>query len=305
MNIVFFGNGSFGLHTLKALDDSKHNILAIVTNKDKAKGRGLKKSKNELFNEAQYRKIKIIQEDDMNKLSFIEKLKEINADVFIVISYKIIPKEIYNMPEYGAINLHASYLPKYRGSSPIQKALMNSDDTIGLTSFLIDEKIDNGKIIKQQLYELDNHSTYTEVYNMLSLKGGDFILDTLRLLDLDDFEYIEQDLSKLSYAKKIKKNDYKITFSDSSKKIHDKIRSLTLPGCFCYFGNKRLKLFKTFYSTNNAYKLKIGCFTYEKHSIIIGCKTGVLIVGAVQFEGKKIISARDFSNMNIKEFIFK
>jgi len=302
MNIIFFGNGDFGVHTLKSLHESEYNILALVTNLDKKKGRGLLYRKNNLYNEANKRKIKIIQENNIEQKSFVDKIKKFNADVFVVISYKIIPKEIFILPKFGTINLHASYLPKYRGSSPIQKALMNGDRAIGLTSFLIEEKIDNGKIIKQELYDVNEHSTYSEVHDLLSFKGGQFMLDTLSLLSLNRNKFAKQDMSKATYAKKIIKEDYQISFNCDSKYLHNKIRSLTMPGCYCYIGQKRLKFFDTFYCDKNLHNLDIGNYLYENESIIIGCKIGVLIVKSIQFEGKKIISAKDFNNMNI---IFK
>ena len=103
MNIIFFANGNFGVNALKGLDESEHNILALVTNTDKTKGRGLKKSKNNIYNEANCRKINIIQEDNIHKPSFIQKIKNLNADAFIVISYKIIPIEIFNIPKFSVL----------------------------------------------------------------------------------------------------------------------------------------------------------------------------------------------------------
>ena len=306
MNIVFFGNGSFGMPSLKKLYNSNYKLLCLISNTPKSKSRKKNQKLPILQKTANDLNIEIINQDVLTDINFINNLKSLNPDLFIVVSYKIIPGILLDIPKYGSINLHASMLPKYRGSSPIQRALINGEKEIGLTTFLLNSGIDKGDIIAQKKYKLNDRNTYTELHDKLAVKGSQIIIDSIESVTSKDFVPKKQSNTKISYAKKINKNEYRITFDANAFNLHNKIRGLTFPGCYCYYLNKRVKLFNTYYDNDISIDLlkNIGDFTFENNSIYIKCKKGFLIVNEVQFEGKKIIKAIDFKNMNLKKDFF-
>ena len=306
MNIVFFGNGSFGIPSLKKLYNSNYKLLCLISNTPKSKSRKKNQKLPILQQTANDLNIKIINQDVLTDINFINNLKSLNPDLFIVVSYKIIPGILLDIPKYGSINLHASMLPKHRGSSPIQRALINGETEIVLTTFLLNSGIDKGDIIAQKKYKLNDRNTYTELHDKLAVKGSQIIIDSIELVTSKDFVPKKQSNTKISYAKKINKNEYRITFDTNAFNLHNKIRGLTFPGCYCYYLNKRVKLFNTYYDNNISIDLlkNIGDFTFENNSIYIKCKKGFLIVNELQFEGKKIIKAIDFKNMNLKKDFF-
>ena len=306
MNIVFFGNGSFGMPSLKKLYNSNYKLLCLISNTPNSKSRKKNQKLPVLQKTAIDLNIEIINQDVLTDINFINNLKSLNPDLFIVVSYKIIPGILLDIPKYGSINLHASMLPKYRGSSPIQRALINGETEIGLTTFLLNSGIDKGDIIAQKKFKLNDRNTYTELHDKLAVKGSHIIIDSIESVTSKDFVPKKQSNTKISYAKKINKNEYRITFDGNALNLHNKIRGLTFPGCYCYYLNKRVKLFNTYYDNNISIDLlkNIGDFTFENNSIYIKCKQGFLIVNEVQFEGKKIIKAIDFKNMNLKKDFF-
>ena len=306
MNIVFFGNGNFGINTIKLLKKSKHNIIAVITDFSKKSGRGLKKHTSKLAECAQTLNINLIQEDNISNPNFINILHSFTSDIFIVIDYKILPEEVLNIPKFGSINLHASYLPNYKGASPIQRALMNNDNFIGITTFFLNKHIDDGNIILRNKVKINDTTTYSEAYNILSEEGSKLINSSLDVLSKKDFKSIKQPKATKKcvykesfslYAKKIHKDEYKINFNISALDLHNRIRALTMPGCYTYYNSKRIKLFETYYSEVNNNKLNISEFTINsKKQLSIGCKFGVLTVNKVQIEGKNVINAIDFYN---------
>lgn len=294
MNIVFFSNGLFGIESLKTINQSKHKLVSVITNKAKPSGRGLTISNTPIYDWSFKNNLKIITINNLNNESFIESLKKLSADLFVVIEYRILPHTIFNIPKYGTINLHASILPKYRGAAPIQRALMNGDNTLGLTVFKIDSNIDTGNIINSKSYTFSNTTTYDKAYTDLSKKGASFLLDSISILKKKPI-LLKQDNSLSSSAPKINDKDRKIDFNNSAMNVHNLIRSLHLnPGTFCFLLNKRVKLFNTYFNDNS--DLKIGEFYVKDCKIFIGCKYGALIAENIQIEGKTKIKAVDFSN---------
>ena len=305
MNIVFFANGTFALPSLDVLHkNSKYfTIKSVVTNIDKKSGRGQKLKETLISKFAKKKSLSIIKIKNFNDKSFIKNLKELNPDIFIVISYRILPDYIYNIPKFGSINIHTSILPEYRGAAPIQRSIMDGKDYLGLTSFFLNEKIDQGNIILSKKIPIDENITYGESFEYLSIIAPAFLLETLHNIKINK-KGKEQLNQTTSYAKKITKDEYCLKLDKDSKDIHNHIRALSPPGCYIYFNNKKIKFFNTFYNNNN--NMKVGTYLYKDGSLHIGCKKGSLIINKLQFEGKKVISANDFNNMNFKNnTIFK
>jgi len=305
MKIIFFGNGDFGIPTLQSIHDSKNNLIALVTNPQKNKGRGLHRKTSNIYNISTSINIKVFEEQNLTDPLFIETLKALKPDLFIAISYKIMPEELFTIPRHGTINLHGSLLPKYRGAAPIQRALMNGDENIGLTTFYINKRIDCGDILLQKSFTFNEHTTYTSAHEVLSLKAMALVADTLELIQSNATKNKIQITKKATYAKKIDRSEYLINLNYDARLVHNHIRGLTKPGCYCFFTNKRVKLFNTYYDSPDIKTSAVGSFFFKNEYILIKCKTGYLSVKNLQFEGKKIINAKDFNNMNQKGECFR
>jgi len=297
MNIIFFANGIFALNALESLVKSKHNILTVITNEDKISGRGRKYQPTPIAKFSTENNLNLSKINFINDVKHVNYLKSFNADIFVIISYKILNKIIYSIPKYKSINIHASLLPNYRGAAPIQRSIMNGDNILGLTSFKLNSKIDSGDIIHQKKVKITDTTTYGEAHDLLSDLSGIFLLDTLQKIE-NKIIYKHQLDKKNNYATKILKEEYKISLNAKSQNIHNSIRSLTPPGSYLIFNSKRVKIFDTYYKNVNIYKLNIGHFIIKEHILIIGCKYGHLTCKSLQFEGKKRTNINDFKNMN-------
>ncbi len=298
MNIVFFANGSFAIHSLDILlKNYQHfTIKAVVTNIDKRIGRGQKKTETLISKYSNIKSLNLIKVKNFNDNTFINDLKQINPDLFVVISYRILPEYIYKIPKLGSINIHTSLLPEYRGAAPIQRSIMDGKDYLGLTSFFLNDNVDEGDIILSKKFPIDEKITYGEALDFLSTLAPVFLLETIN--NINNLKKTKKQSNRNSnYAKKINKNEYCVSLNSNARDIHNHIRGLTPPGCYIYFNEKKVKIFNTYYNNNN---LDIGNYIYKDNKIYVGCSNGSLIIEKLQFEGKKIISARDFNNMNFK-----
>ena len=299
MNIVFFANGKFAIPIIKALHLSKNNLLKVISNIDKRGGRGKKMISTPVSRFCKNSDIPLLNIDSLDDDNFLKKLQNLNADIFIVVSYKIIPEKIYSVPKYKTINIHASLLPSYKGAAPIQRSLEQGDDTTGLSIFEITNKVDAGKIINQKSFKMNNTDTYNDIHDLLSIKAADFLISTLPFIKEGKTKIIPN--LEPSFAPKIKKKEFKISLNNSSYSIHNKFRAFTLPGAYLYFNNKKIKIFKT--NFNNSTSLTIGEWKIHDNILYIGCNEGCLEVGEIQFEGKKRITITDFKNSNKNEDI--
>ena len=302
MNIVFFGNPLFAAKSLEYLNDMENlNIRLVVTNIDKRMGRGLKKQSTPVKQTALKYSNKILETDNPNSSETINALKKINADLFIVVGYRYLNEKVYSHLKHGAINLHASLLPKYRGASPIQYAIMNGDKKTGLTTFFINKRIDQGQIIYQQEYTINEIDEFEDVYLGLTLLSKQVLNKTINIISSKD-QLLYKSKIEPSQAPKIQKEDFIINWQESSYKIHNKIRGLSYKGAYTHYINKRIKFFGTSSNKNNIQNIKAGKFYYEKNKIHIVAGEGEVIASKVQLEGGKVISAADFSNSLKKGF---
>ena len=297
MNVIFFANDKFAVETIEKVSLSKHKVLLGITSNQNKRVRGLTLKENAITRVFKKNNINYIEIDNINNSSFINTLKDLNADIFIVIAYKILPKTIYKIPTFNTINLHASLLPKYKGAAPIQRALMNGETNLGVTTFFINDSIDSGRIINNKSVYVNDKITFTDASNLLSSHGAFLILDALDSIELESCNSLYTNVNinlNESYAKKISKDEYKINFNINSVNLHNKIRGLTKPGCYTYINNKRVKLFDTYYINTNEHSLNVGQFTLIDKKLHIGCKDSILTVEKVQLEGKNIIYAYEY-----------
>ena len=294
MKILFFGNADFGIPSLEYLYQSNHEFLSVITNKDKKSGRGKKYSSTPIKEYSLKNKIPTIEVEDLNNHNFENKIKELNPDLIIVIAYRILPEKIFSIPTFGTMNLHASLLPKYRGAAPIQRAILNDEIETGVSTFLIDNNVDTGNIIKQKKIKINESDNYGDIYSKLSKKGPRLIEESINHI-INKKPLIKQD-GDFTYAKKIKKNENQINWNLNSRDIINTVRAFApYPGAFSYINNKRTKILIS-RKIQCDFSINPGEICINSKSLIVGTGNGAIEVLELQQEGKKKIGASDFIN---------
>tara|TARA_B100000949_G_scaffold33920_1_gene27472 strand:- start:862 stop:1791 length:930 start_codon:yes stop_codon:yes gene_type:complete len=296
MKLVFFGTPDFAVPTLDALHDSSHEILGVVTSPDKKSGRGLKVTSAAIKKSAEKYSLPIYQPESTGSEQLHSILKQINPDIYVVVAYKILPESILNIPPRGAVNLHASLLPKYRGAAPVNHAILNGETETGLTTFLIQKKVDTGDLLLQQSLPIDNSVTTGEALSKLSFLGADLIIKTLDALAQNKIKPIKQDGDKATFAPKISVQDCKINWNNPALMIHNQIRAFSpKPGAFTFYKNKRVKLFgsKVLQNLHNA-RLLPGEIEHTNSFFKIGTGTEPIQITNIQIEGKKKLPVDQF-----------
>ena len=296
MKLVFFGTPDFAVPTLDALHDSSHEILGVVTSPDKKSGRGLKVTSAAIKKSAEKYSLPIYQPESTGSEQLHSILKQINPDIYVVVAYKILPESILNIPMKGAVNIHASLLPKYRGAAPVNHAILNGDTETGLTTFLIQKKVDTGDLLLQQSLPIDNSVTTGEALSKLSFLGADLVIKTLDALAQNKIKPIKQDGDKATFAPKISVQDCKINWSNPALMIHNQIRAFSpKPGAFTFYKNKRVKLFgsKVLQNLHNA-RLLPGEIEHNNSFFKIGTGTEPIQFTNIQIEGKKKLPVDQF-----------
>jgi len=296
MKLVFFGTPEFAVPTLNALHDSDHEILGVVTSPDNKSGRGLKVKSSAIKKCSEKYDLPIYEPKSMKSNQLYSTLEQINPDIYVVVAYKILPESILSIPNRGAVNLHASLLPKYRGAAPINHAILNGDSEIGLSTFLIQKKVDTGDLLLQQSIQIDNSITTGEALSKLSLIGAKLIIKTLTALAENNIKPLKQDSKKATYAPKIDIEDCKINWSKTADSIHNQIRAFSpKPGAFTFYENKRVKLFgsKLLRNTRST-SLVPGKIEYADSIFKVGTATEPIQITNIQIEGKKILPVDQF-----------
>ena len=301
MNIIFMGTPDFSIPSLKTLIESKHNVLAVVTAPDKQRGRGRKISFTSVKEFAIKNNLPVLQPERLkNNLEFIDELKQCDADLYIVVAFRILPPDVFEIPKYGSFNLHASYLPKYRGAAPIQWALINGETETGLTTFKLAEKVDTGNIYLQMKIEIKSDDNLETLHDKLSAEGAKIVLDTVNLIESGDYVLQEQDNTLATPAPKITKEVAKIDWNKPAYQIHNMIRGLSpIPGAFFEFDGKLIKIYKT--ELVEREDLKPLEFDQTKKGLIVGCGENALRILELQQEGKKRMGIEEF----LRGFSFK
>ena len=296
MRIVYFGTPDFAIPPLKLLHQSTHEIISIVTSPDKKSGRGLNVRKSPVKKQGEKFSIPVLQPNDFNDDEFISNLRKVKADIFIVVAFKKLPSQIFTMPKHGSINLHASLLPKYRGAAPIFHALLNGEKETGITTFVINEKIDEGMILLQEKIHVSENANSADLHDALSHEGARLLLETINKIEADDINPIKQKNDFFSKAPKIKKTDCKIDWNKKSVDIHNLIRALSpSPGAFTFLEQKRMKIFSTRMDIIDIHKeLSPGEICYFNSNLLVGTVDGFIIVDEIQLEGKGKMNVNDF-----------
>ncbi|OUX42201.1 methionyl-tRNA formyltransferase [bacterium TMED277] len=289
MKIVFMGSSEFAIPSLKALLANRKEISAVYTQPARPAGRGKKLKHVPLAEYALIKGITIHQPLNFNQPCTVKTLKNYEPDVIVVISYGLLlPKEILSIPKLFCINVHASLLPRWRGASPINHSIFSRDDFTGISIIKMVEELDAGPILNEKKIALTNKKNYGDLYSELGQLGAEVLLDTLERPNLSDMR--DQDVSKVTYAPKIKKEDTKIDFNNSAFEIEAKIRGLApSPGAWFEYRNERLKIFKANVREGSGRPGEI-----VDTNFVIGCGQSLIQVLEIQRSGKSVLKVEDF-----------
>jgi methionyl-tRNA formyltransferase len=288
------GTPEFSLPSLKILLESNHKILVVVTQLDKERGRGKKVSFTPVKQFAVENNIPVYQPEKLkDNLEFVQQMKELQPDLFVVVAFRILPKEVFEIPKFGSFNLHGSYLPKYRGAAPIQWALINGETETGLTTFKLAEKVDTGNIYLQQKVEIYPEDNFETLHDRMSELGAKMVLDTVNLIESGNYELKQQDDTLASPAPKITKEICLIDWTKSANAIHNLVRGLSPhPAAYFIYNEKVIKVYKTEVVERN--DLKPFQIEQTKKELIISCGKNALRILELQQEGKRRMGIEEF-----------
>jgi methionyl-tRNA formyltransferase len=299
LKIVFMGTPLFASHMLEGLISTTHKVVAVVTVADKPAGRGQQLRESAVKETAKKAGIPILQPSSLKDEAFLAELKAFEADVFVVVAFRMLPEVVWKMPAKGTINLHASLLPNYRGAAPINWAIMNGESQTGLTTFFINEAIDCGAILKQHRIDILPGTTAGELHDQMLDPGADLILETLHAIENNLAESIPQSATdSIKEAPKLTKLNTRVNFNATGLEITNLINGLNpYPSAYCllrHIPTQRIMNFKLFKGVFIAEEHPAVGLTSTKDGILIPCKDGYFCVQLLQAEGKRSMNHKEF-----------
>lgn len=296
MKIVFMGTPEFAAGALEALIEAGHEITAVVTQPDKAKGRSKELQFPPVKETALAHNIPVLQPIRIKRPEEIEELKKYEADIYVVAAFgQILSQEILDMPKYGCLNIHASLLPKYRGASPIQSVILDGEEETGITIMQMDAGIDTGDMLLKKSIGIDAEDTYESLHDKLKVLGGEAIVEALELLETGALVPEKQDHDKSSHVKMITKEMGNIDFAKSAKEIDCLVRGLNpWPSAFTFYKGKQMKIWKVSVEETAVSEAPGTVMQVTKNEIKVACGTGAIAITELQLEGKKRMTAHDF-----------
>ena len=296
MRVVFMGTPDFSVPTLEKIIEAGHEVIGVVTQPDKAKGRGKKVLCPPVKETALAHDLPVYQPRRARDPEFIEEMKALNPDVMVVVAFgQILPKAILDIPKYGCINVHASLLPKYRGAAPIQWAVIRGEKVSGVTTMQMDVGLDTGDMLLKKEVLLDEEETGGSLHDKLSTLGGDLLIETLKKIEAGDIHPEKQDDSQAGeYARMLDKNLGRIDFSMPAVEIERLIRGLNpWPSAFTSYNGKTMKLWKA-KADNCGQGVPGQVIHVDKNSFTVQTGQGTLQILELQMEGKKRMDAGAF-----------
>ena len=306
--IVFLGTPDFATHILRRIVDEGYNVVATVTMPDKPAGRGHKLQPSSVKAYAIEQGLPVLQPERLKDETFLSELRALDADLFIVVAFRMLPKEVWGMPRRGTFNLHASLLPKYRGAAPIQHSILNGETVTGVTTFFLDEKIDTGQVLMRREVELDPQETGGSLHDKLMTTGADLVVETIELIRANEVvpsipqpEMCEDEAS-LPQAPKIFKEDRLLHFSScTAAEIDRRIRAMSpYPSAIATWvmtdGTElEVKVFESELIPHET-SLSAGRMKATKEGLLVGTTQGEVLLKTIQMPSKRPIRACDLAN---------
>ena len=320
LRIVFMGTPEFAVETLKALVENEYNVVAVVTQPDRPVGRHQNEVQpSEVKKFAQEHNLPVLQPEKMKDPVFVEELRRFQANLQVVVAFRMLPEVVWDMPKYGTFNVHAALLPQYRGAAPINWAVINGEKQTGVTTFFLDKDIDTGRVIMQKPFDIPDTADVEYVYDGLMHLGAEICLETIEKIMVTDGqpesipqEELEGNFKRLYEAPKLFKNNCEIDWSRPCKRVYDFIRGLSpYPGAWTTLLGPNgktvdLKIFKTTKTEKNV-GMRPGTIVVYKGVLYITTGDFMLQIDELQLAGKSRMSSRDFlnGNKNFENYMIK
>jgi methionyl-tRNA formyltransferase len=305
LHIIYMGTPQFAVEPLRAIVQAGYNVLAVITAPDKPAGRGQKIQFSAVKEFALENNIRILQPERLKDPGFVAELKNLKANLQVVVAFRMLPELVWRMPEYGTLNLHASLLPQYRGAAPINHSIINGETETGLTTFFIEQEIDTGNIILSRKLPILPTDDAGALHDRLMVAGGEVMLETLKLIETGDIKVQTQnnilpDKTFLNAAPKIFKTDCRINWAGPCVKIHNRVRGLSpFPGAFSNLitedeARKQVKIFRTSFILSDNSGTPGTIITDHRNSFSVVAGDGIIRIEELQLEGKKRMTAAEF-----------
>jgi methionyl-tRNA formyltransferase len=296
MRIVFMGTPEFAIPSLRILLENKYDIAAVVTAVDKPQGRGQKPGSSPVKVFSTKHHLPVLQPASLKDEEFVGRLKNLAPDLIVVVAFRILPREVFEIPKHGSFNLHASLLPKYRGAAPIHWAIINGEKETGVTTFFLQEKVDTGNIILQARVAIGENETAGELHAKLAEVGAEIVLQTVRLIELGRAKPRLQDETLVTPAPKISREMCKIDWARSAQEVHNFVRGLSPNPCaFSFHKGKLVNVYRTRISGATPSTANLGeVLTATGKNLIVATGKGAVAIEELQLEGRKRMGVEDF-----------
>ena len=298
LRIVFMGTPDFAVPSLKILVENSYQVVGVITTTDKYGGRGGKRLiESAVKKYAVSQSIPVLQPKNLKSEDFVKELRALNANLQVVVAFRMLPEVVWAMPEYGTFNLHGSLLPKYRGAAPINWAVIKGEKETGVTSFFLKHKIDTGDMLFQESLPIGENETAGEVHDRMMELGAKVVLKTVQAIETDDYETKVQNDKLATKAPKIFHDTCEIDFNQSTAEVHNFIRGLSpYPAAWTTLDGKKLKVLRTEKLLETHSHAVKSVSTDQKSFLKIATKDGFVNILELQMEGRKRMKTRDFLN---------
>ncbi|UWY28458.1 methionyl-tRNA formyltransferase [Flavobacterium sp. TR2] len=301
LRIIFMGTPEFAVGILDTIIKNNYEVVGVITAADKPAGRGQKIKYSAVKEYALANNLTLLQPTNLKDENFLAELKALNANLQIVVAFRMLPKVVWEMPSLGTFNLHASLLPNYRGAAPINWAIINGETKTGVTTFFIDDKIDTGAMILNSAIDIEPEETAGQLHDRLMHLGSTTVIDTLKVIENGNVETtIQEDNDDIKTAYKLNKENCKIDWTKSGAEINNLIRGLSpYPASWCYLKDQNEELNIKIYEAkliSESHPYEIGRLISSKKEIKIAIKDGFIQLLSLQFPGKKRMLASEILN---------
>ncbi len=301
LRIVFMGTPEFAVTTLKYIIEANFNVVGVITAPDRPAGRGRKLQQSAVKEFAVSKDLTVLQPTNLKSPEFLKELENLKPNLQVVVAFRMLPKVVWQLPEFGTFNLHASLLPQYRGAAPINWAIINGETVTGASTFFIDEKIDTGAMILQKETSIEPNENVGSLHDRLMTMGGELVVDTLELIREDKIvTTLQTETGDLKDAPKLTKENTRIDWSLSASRIYNLIRGLNpYPSAWTVIKNGELELNTKLYDTEillESHTKELGAIIQEDNKLKVAVRDGYIIINEIQLPGKRKMKTKELLN---------
>lgn len=301
LRIVFMGTPEFAVASLESIINAGYNVVGVITAPDRPAGRGRKLRESAVKSYAKSKDLKVLQPTNLKSEDFQKELEQLNPNVQVVVAFRMLPKSVWNLPEYGTFNLHASLLPQYRGAAPINWAIINGEEKTGVSTFFLDEKIDTGEMILQEETKIDPSENVESLHDRLMAIGSKLVVKTLQVIAKGDIKTEKQsEAGDLKEAPKLTRENTKIDWNTSVDTIYNLIRGLNpYPAAWCYLENSSEEMQVKIYDIEKLaqeHHLPNGTVTIIENQIKVAAIDGYIVIKEIQLPGKRKMDSKSLLN---------